>query len=99
MNVKERLREIDEVAKRRMDLGTREQAKRTAGSRRDRYERAIREVYDVAGREAATALVEWIQEYVRERGRFPEARDVRRQGRAICRERGHEVSTSDWPGA
>lgn len=96
---RELLREIDETAAAVLDLADREQARETAGSRRDAYERGLAEVRSIAGKPQARALAEWIQGEIREREAFPSAREVRKQGARICRESGHEVSTNDWLGA
>lgn len=93
------VREIDETAQDVFDLAARREAKRKAGSRRDAYEKGLREVRHVAGNDAAEELADWIQEEMRSNERFPSARDVRQQGAAICRRYGHEVSTGSWLGA
>lgn len=97
--VRETLVEIDETTQDVFDLATREAAKRKEGSRRKAYEKGVREVRDVAGKDAALELAEWIQEEIRSKERFPTARTVRKQGARICREHGHEISTGSWLGA
>lgn len=97
--VKDTLAEIDATTQDVFDLATREAAKRKEGSRRNAYEKGIREVRDVAGKDAAEELADWIQEEIRTRERFPTARVVRKQGARICREHGHEISTGSWLGA
>ncbi|XVH31291.1 hypothetical protein ACNS7O_12975 [Haloferacaceae archaeon DSL9] len=95
----ELLAEIDRTTKETFDLATRDAAKRKEGSRRNAYQKGIREVRNVAGKDAARELSEWIQEAIRTAERFPSARSVRKRGAAICRERDHEVSTGSWLGA
>jgi hypothetical protein len=96
---RELLHEIDETTRIEFDLATRKAARRKEGSRRNAYEKGIREVGDIAGKGATRELTEWIQEEIRTRNRFPSARRVRKQGAKICRESGHEVSTGSWLGA
>ena len=96
---KELVREIDETVEVTFDLATRSDARRREGSRREAYLKGIREVQTTAGKEAARELAEWIQAEISERERFPTARQVRKQGARICRERGHDVSTGSWLGA
>lgn len=93
------LAQIDQTTQDEFDLGTREAAKRKEGSRRNAYQKGIREVQDVAGKDAARELTEWIQGEIRTANRFPTARSVRKRGATICRDRGHEVSTGSWLGA
>lgn len=97
--VSELVRDVDATAVAVFDLADRRRAKERAGSRRDAYERGFEEVRDVAGKPQARRLAEWIQSEMREREAFPSAREVRKQGAAICRESGHEVSTGSWLGA
>jgi hypothetical protein len=93
------VRDIDDVVTDVFDLADRRRAKERAGSRRDAYEKGLTEVQRIAGKPQATRLAEWIQSQMREREAFPSAREVRKQGARICRESGHEVSTSSWLGA
>lgn len=97
--VRDRVREIDAVAQEVFDVNTRREAKETAGSRRKAYKKGIQEVTDIAGKREAEALAEWIESEIRSRERFPSAREVRKQGADICRQRGYEVSTGSWLGA
>lgn len=97
--VADRLAEIDRTTQDVFDLATRADARRREGSRRNAYEKGIREVRNVAGSDAARELAEWISEEIRTRERFPSARSVRKRGARICREHGHEVSTGSWLGA
>lgn len=99
MVVDDSLQEIDDVVEDVFDLRTRHQAKQKAGSRRNVYEKSIREVRNVAGNEEATVLAEWIKDRIRTKETFPSGRDVRQRGAEICRENGHEVSTGSWLGA
>lgn len=93
------LAQIDQTTQDEFDLGTREAAKRKEGSRRNAYQKGLREVQNVAGKDAARELAEWIQEEIRTAERFPTARNVRKRGAKICREHGHEISTGSWLGA
>jgi len=93
------LTDIDQTTVEVFDLASRERAKQREGSRRDAYEKGIREVRDIAGREPAEELADWIQEEIRTKKRFPTARNVRKQGAHICRNHGHNVSTGSWLGA
>lgn len=97
--VKETLAEIDQTTLETFDLATRRAAQKKEGSRRDAYEKGVREVRDIAGKEAAQELAEWIQEEIRTNQRFPSARTVRKRGARICRDHGHDVSTGSWLGA
>lgn len=97
--VKDTLAEIDATTQETFDLATRDAAKRKEGSRRKAYEKGIREVRDIAGKDAALELAEWIQEEIRTDERFPKARSVRKQGARICRDHGHDISTGSWLGA
>lgn len=98
-HAKNLLRKIDETAVEVLDVADREQAKRTAGSQREAYEKGLNEVERVAGRAQARELAEWIQDQIQERETFPSAREVRNHGAQICRKSGHDVSTNDWLGA
>lgn len=99
MDVSDQLRGIDAVAVEVMDLRSRNHAKRTAGSRRRGYEKALREVRTVAGRQAADELAAWIESEIRRKRAMPPAREVRQQGARICRAYGYPVSTGSWLGA
>lgn len=98
-NVDEWLREIDETAVSVFDLAAREKVREKAGSQRKAYEKGLREVRQRAGDDAARELADWIQSEMREKERYPSARNVRQRGAKICRDRGHEISTNDWLGA
>ena len=93
------LRDIDKTTQDVFDLATLADAKRREGSRRNSYKKALSEVEDIAGKVAARALADWIQERIRETERFPDARDVRQRGAELCRENGHTISTGSWLGA
>ena len=95
----ELLGEIDETTREVFDLATLADAKRREGSRRNSYEKALREVQDIVGQAAGRALADWIQAEIRKREDFPSAREVRKRGARLCRENGHEVSTGSWLGA
>jgi hypothetical protein len=96
---KEMLAQIDQTTQDEFDLGTRAAAKRKEGSRRNAYEKGIREVQNIAGKDAARELTEWIENEIRTSGRFPTARSVRKRGAKICRDREHEISAGSWLGA
>lgn len=95
----ELLRDIDKTTQETFDLATIAEAKRREGSRRNSYEKALKEVKDIAGGPAARALADWMQEQIRSEERFPDARDVRQRGARLCRENGHSISTGSWLGA
>lgn len=97
--ITELLEQIDESVQEVFDLGTRREAQRREGSRRNVYEKALRETADIAGKPAAVALAEWIEGRIREDEEFPSGRDVRQRGAKLCRENGHEISTGSWLGA
>ena len=96
---KELLEEIDQVTRDAFDLASRRAAKRKEGSRRRAYEKGIREVRQIAGNDAARELAAWICEEIRTERQLPSARQVRKRGARICRDRGHEISTGSWLGA
>lgn len=96
---KELLAEIDEATQAAFDLGTRNAAKRKEGSQRKAYEKGIKEVNDLAGRDAARELADWITAEIEEKRKLPSARQVRKHGARICRDHGEEISTGSWLGA
>lgn len=96
---KELLAEIDEATQAAFDLGTRNAAKRKEGSRRKAYEKGIKEVNSLAGRDAARELTDWIIDEIEEKQALPSARQVRKRGARICRNHGEEISTGSWLGA
>ncbi|MFC4549443.1 MULTISPECIES: hypothetical protein [Halorussus] len=91
MSLKEAILGIDRAVE--QSLGDREdyRSKQEAG-RRERYERTIERVNEVAGKEAAEELTAWIETEIREEGRLPDAEAVGAKGAEICRDGGHEVS-------
>lgn len=95
----ELLDDIDETTREVFDVASRRQARKKEGSRRDAYEKGLREVRRIAGNEQARELAERIRTDIRTNERFPSARRVRNWGAEICRESGHEVSTGSWLGA
>ena len=97
--IQELLGQIDETVQDVFDLGTRREAQRREGSRRNVYEKALKETADIAGDPAATALAQWIQDEIEQRETFPSGRTVRKRGAEVCRENGHQVSTGSWLGA
>lgn len=94
----QQLRDVDAVPVEVLDVATRADAKEKAGTRRDAYERALHEAREIAGREAAGELVEWIQERIRSEEEFPGSRQVRERGAKICRELSHPVPDDSWLG-
>lgn len=62
------------------DLATRRQAKRKEGSRRNVYEKSLREVKQIAGDEELVELRDWIIEYIQEKEKFPSGRETRQNG-------------------
>ncbi|MFC6940692.1 hypothetical protein ACFQE8_12070 [Salinirubellus sp. GCM10025818] len=99
MTVREALQAIDESVKDAFDLGTRRQAKQKEGSRRNVYEKSLREVQQVAGDEEMEALKRWIIQSIREDERFPSGRETRKRGAQICRDSGHNIPTGSFLGA
>lgn len=99
MTVREALQAIDETVKDVFDLGTRRQAKQKEGSRRNVYEKSLREVQQVAGDEEMKALKRWIMQSIRENERFPSGRETRKKGAQICRDSGHSIPTGSFLGA
>lgn len=95
----ELLQSIDDATREAFDVGSRRQARQKEGSRRDAYERGLREVRRIAGNSQARDLAERIRDDIRTNERLPSARRVRKWGAEICRESGHEVSTGSWLGA
>lgn len=91
--------EVDAAIERALTRGQLAHARHTAQSRRNGYEGALREVYDVAGREAMEELARWIVADVEADRRPPSARHVRQRGAAICRARGHPISIGSLLGA
>ncbi len=96
---KEFLTEIDETTQEVFDLGTIRAAKRKEGSRRKAYEKGIKEVNAIAGRDAARELTDWIIQEIADKQTLPTARRVRKRGARICRDHGEEISTGSWLGA
>jgi hypothetical protein len=99
MTVREALQAIDESVKDVFDLGTRRQAKQKEGSRRNVYEKSLREVQQVAGDEEMETLKRWIIQSIRENGRLPSGRETRKRGAQICRDRGQSIPTGSFLGA
>ncbi|WP_224270820.1 hypothetical protein [Haloprofundus salinisoli] len=99
MSVTAALDDIDDVVTETFDLQTRRQAKQKEGSRRNVYERSLREMRQVAGTGEMRQLQSWIGEYIAEKERFPTSREVRKEGARICRENGSEIPTGSWLGA
>lgn len=95
----QQLRQIDEVAVEILDVSTRQDAKEKAGSRRDAYGKALEEVREIAGRDAADDLREWIEEQIRTEGKYPSSRAVRKRGAEICRSMDHSIPDDSWLGA
>ena len=99
MSVKDALREIDAAVEESFDRARRHEERRNARSRRNVYEKALREVRRIAGDEGMWALSQWITKQMREEKNVPSGRRVRQQGARICRKNGYEVSTGSWLGA
>lgn len=96
---RELLGAIDRSTEETFDLGTRAAAKRKEGSRRNAYRKGIEAVREIAGKDAARELAEWIEAEIRTEERLPPARSVRKRGARICRDHGHDISTGSWLGA
>jgi hypothetical protein len=99
MIVNEALRAADDTVKEVLDLGTRRQAKRNEGSRRNVSEKSLREVKQVAGDEEMEALKRWLIQSIREDDGFPSGRETRKRGAQICRDSGHSIPTGSFLGA
>lgn len=99
MSVKRELKAIDEAIEESLNVARKHEEKRTAKSRREVYQKALKEVQDVAGDTAMAELSGWIQARIREDKSPPAGRSVRKQGARICREYGEEISTGSWLGA
>jgi hypothetical protein len=99
MTVRTALDQIDDAVKDVFDLASRRQVKEREGSRRNVYEKSLRNVKQIAGDEEMVELREWIIQYIRENEKFPSGRETRKQGARICRDSGHTVPTGSWLGA
>lgn len=99
MPVKRELKAIDEAIDESLNVAQKHEEKQKARSRREVYQKALKEVQNVAGNTAMAELSGWIQARIREEQNPPSGRSVRKQGARICREHGEEISTGSWLGA
>jgi uncharacterized protein YwbE len=99
VSIQRRLRTIDNAAVEALDVATRLEARAKAGSQREGYERSLREIERVAGKQAAGELTEWIVEQIHTNEKFPHSKKVRNHGAKICRSQGFSMSDNDWLGA
>lgn len=99
MSVDQEMRDIEATIERTLDVGRRRKAKQTAKSRIEVYRKALSEVQRIAGDGPMRELADWIREQIGDVGSPPSGRAVRKQGAALCRASGEEVSTGSWLGA
>lgn len=70
-------------------------------SQRDAYERTFEELRErdaVDEDEGVPVIADWIVERIREKGRVPGSRDVRREAAKYCRSNGYEIRNDEWLG-
>lgn len=60
--------------------------------RRERYQRTIEKVSEVAGKDEAEQLTTWLENEIRDERRLPDDEEVRQKGADICSENGGSVS-------
>lgn len=71
------------------------------GSQRDAYERTFEELKTIDAvddDEGITVIADWIVERIREKGKLPGSRGVRRQAAKVCRASGYEIRNDEWLG-
>lgn len=71
------------------------------GSQYDAYERTFQELKRVSPDDDDEAIAEvrdWVVERIREKGKLPTSRGIRRQAAKVSRREGHRVRNSDWLG-
>jgi hypothetical protein len=71
------------------------------GSRRDAYERTLAEleaIDAVDDDEGIAVVTDWIVDRIREKGKLPGSRAVRREAAKVCRASGYEVRNDEWLG-
>ena len=70
-------------------------------SQRNAYEKTFRELKAISPEdddEGVHVISDWIVEQIREKGKLPGSRDVRRRAAEFCRANGYEVGNNDWLG-
>jgi hypothetical protein len=60
--------------------------------------RALRAIDAVDDDEGIEVVADWIVERIREKGKLPGSRDVRRRAAKFCRAEGYEVRNDEWLG-
>ena len=71
------------------------------GSQYDAYEKTFLELEQISPDdydEAITEVRDWVVERIRDKGKLPTSRGIRRQAATVCRRKGHKVRNSDWLG-
>lgn len=71
------------------------------GSQREAYEKTLRELKAIDADdddEGVEVIADWIVERIRDKGRRPSSRDVRRRAATFCRDNGYEIRNDDWLG-
>ncbi|WP_246985544.1 DUF5789 family protein [Halorientalis marina] len=70
-------------------------------SQREAYERTFRELVAIDAvdeDEGIDVMADWIVERIREKGKLPGSRDVRREAAKYCRKHGYEIRNDEWLG-
>ena len=71
------------------------------GSQREAYEKTFRELKAIDADdddEGIQAIGDWIVERIRDKGKLPGSRAVRRQAAKFCRANGYQVRNDEWLG-
>lgn len=74
---------------------------RLSDSQRKAYEKTLRALKAIDADdddEGVRVISEWLVEQIRENGRPPDSRAVRRQAATFCRENGYEIRNDEWLG-
>lgn len=72
-----------------------------AGSKRTAYEKTFRALAAIDADdddEGVRVVADWIVERIREEGRLPDSRAVRKRAAKFCRKHGYEVGNDQWLG-
>lgn len=99
MNVEESMAEIDRAVEATISDPRKYRNERSERSQRRAYEKSLEAVDDLASEAATGRLASWIADAIREKGKLPTSRRVRKKGAKICRDAGYSVSTNDWLGS
>lgn len=99
MSVTKEMDAIEATIDETLDVGSKRTARKKAKSRLEVYEKALKEVQQVAGNDPMRELSGWIQSEIREDAEPPSGRRVRQEGADICRDHGETISTGSWLGA